>query len=395
MKFPIMQNQLLNLFGAPRDPASYLTTISLKEFAEYLGHVRDFEGNPWSLRIYGHELLAGPLRAAFQKLCGRGLAGELRTFDGCFNIRQMKGGSSYSVHSWGLAMDLNAGSNPFGGMPTLSTKFVQCFAESGFEWGGLWQPDSLRDGMHFQLPWIRDRGHDSPLFPTAWGEDVAEAPIEGSTPAPTIASAPIVQPGPSGESELLGNSEQFEPSGKTGQFKPDELALARKYLPIIQAAADAYTWPPELVAVMQQALGPNWMVWVLCGIASRESRFGLLLDAEGLGDGGHGHSIMQIDDRSHPAFCAGDDWKDLAASLEYVHKNVIVSSFNYLGDCCFNALGGDYAALFRASIAAYNCGPGNVRKALEMGDVVDANTTGGNYSRDVLTRAKGFQEVLG
>lgn len=28
-------------------------------------------------------------------------------FGGCFNFRKMRGGSSYSVHSWGLAIDLD------------------------------------------------------------------------------------------------------------------------------------------------------------------------------------------------------------------------------------------------------------------------------------------------
>lgn len=37
-----------------------------------------------------------------------------------------------------------------------------------------------------------------------------------------------------------------------------------------------------------------------------------------------------------------------------------------------------------AAVAAYNCGPGNVQRALAEGKSVDAFTTGGNYSRDVL-----------
>ncbi|CCH77818.1 putative Lysozyme [Nostocoides japonicum T1-X7] len=39
-----------------------------------------------------------------------------------------------------------------------------------------------------------------------------------------------------------------------------------------------------------------------------------------------------------------------------------------------------------AAVAAYNCGPGNVRRALQQGRSVDAFTTGGDYSRDVLAR---------
>lgn len=162
----LMQNELLSRFGTPRDPAPYLKIIDLKEFAGYLGHVKDFNGNRWSCRIYAHELMEAPLKAAFKRLCERGLAGELRTFDGAVCIRPPKGGSMpYSVHAWGLAVDFNAGSNPYGGRPTLSSGFVKSLAENGFEWGGLW---SIPDGMHFQLPWIRVRSDDNPLNPVAW-----------------------------------------------------------------------------------------------------------------------------------------------------------------------------------------------------------------------------------
>lgn len=37
-----------------------------------------------------------------------------------------------------------------------------------------------------------------------------------------------------------------------------------------------------------------------------------------------------------------------------------------------------------AAVAAYNCGPGNVQKALGQGLSIDAFTTGGNYSADVM-----------
>jgi hypothetical protein len=145
---------------------------------------------------------------------------------------------------------------------------------------------------------------------------------------------------------------------------------------------------------MFKTIGAEWMKYVLMGINSRESRFGMLLDEDGLGDGGHGHGEMQIDDRSHKAFCASGRWRDLAASLEYVHANVIIPSFNYLADY-FALVGEDYERLFWAAIAGYNAGPGNVRKALEAGALPDSVTTGRNYSRDVKARALAFKEVLG
>lgn len=168
--FPMFQSQVLDTFGSPTGPPfpeNYLRTMDFTEFATPFAHVRDFMGDPWDCRIYGNYVLEDPLRATFRAIVGLGLAQELQTFDGCFNIRKMKGGSGYSMHSWGLACDFNAGSNPFGGDSAFSDAFVLCFAQNGFEWGGLWAPDNLRDGMHMQLPWIRTR--TGPLAPVAWG----------------------------------------------------------------------------------------------------------------------------------------------------------------------------------------------------------------------------------
>ena len=53
-----------------------------------------------------------------------------------------------SLHSWGIAIDLNAFENGLNMAPKLSPGFVKCFTDAGFEWGGNWQ---RKDGMHFQL----------------------------------------------------------------------------------------------------------------------------------------------------------------------------------------------------------------------------------------------------
>ena len=73
---------------------------------------------------------------------------ELKTFDGCFNIRKKRGLGSMSLHAWGLAIDVNAAWNGLNVTPVLSAGFVKCFTDAGFEWGGTW---TRKDGMHFQL----------------------------------------------------------------------------------------------------------------------------------------------------------------------------------------------------------------------------------------------------
>ena len=99
-------------------------------------------------RVYCNRDMVKPLEQAFKNLIATGCVKELKTWDGCFNIRQKRGARSASLHSWGIAIDINAAWNGFGKVPTLSQNFVGCFVKAGFEWGGVWKTP---DGMHFQL----------------------------------------------------------------------------------------------------------------------------------------------------------------------------------------------------------------------------------------------------
>lgn len=99
-------------------------------------------------RIYCNKDLVGPLQQAFKNLITTGAVKELKTWDGCFNIRKKRGLASLSLHSWGIAVDVNAFENGLNQAPKLSTAFVKCFTDSGFDWGGTWK---RKDGMHFQL----------------------------------------------------------------------------------------------------------------------------------------------------------------------------------------------------------------------------------------------------
>lgn len=99
-------------------------------------------------KIYCNKDAVAPLRQAFSNIIGRGLVSELKTWDGCFNIRKKRGSTTPSLHSWGVAVDVNAAWNRFGESPSMSKEFVQCFKDAGFDWGGDWKKP---DGMHFQL----------------------------------------------------------------------------------------------------------------------------------------------------------------------------------------------------------------------------------------------------
>jgi len=99
-------------------------------------------------KIYCNRDMVAPLGKAFENLITRGFVSELKTWDGCFNIRKKRGLASMSLHSWGIAIDVNAFENGLNQTPKLSAGFVKCFTDAGFEWGGTWQ---RKDGMHFQL----------------------------------------------------------------------------------------------------------------------------------------------------------------------------------------------------------------------------------------------------
>lgn len=109
-------------------------------------------------KIYCNRDLVLPLKTAFKNLIERGFLNELKTYDGCFNIRKKRGLNSMSLHSWGIAIDVNAFSNPLGlnreqiiakGLTPLSEGFIKCFRDAGFNCGADWQ--KRPDFMHFEL----------------------------------------------------------------------------------------------------------------------------------------------------------------------------------------------------------------------------------------------------
>ncbi|MEM1044405.1 MAG: lytic transglycosylase domain-containing protein, partial [Bacteroidota bacterium] len=92
--------------------------------------------------------------------------------------------------------------------------------------------------------------------------------------------------------------------------------------------------------------------------------------------------LMQIDDRWHPEFVRAHRNDDHAANARYAAR--------LLADN-LRAFDGDYIA----AVAAYNSGPGNVRKALRRDLPAEHYTTGRDYATDVLARARVISAALG
>jgi soluble lytic murein transglycosylase-like protein len=140
-------------------------------------------------------------------------------------------------------------------------------------------------------------------------------------------------------------------------------------------------WIPFFMEAAQRF---NFPVALLLGIASRETNFRNILC-----DGGHGHGIMQIDDRSFPDFTnsgrALDPRQNILKGGEVLSRKRQFFSRK--------AISGDL--LMRASVAAYNGGEGRVLGAIQRGRSVDSVTTQGNYSADVFARTAIFRDLLG
>ena len=127
----------------------------------------------------------------------------------------------------------------------------------------------------------------------------------------------------------------------------------------------------DIVSVChEEKINPN----IMLAIASRESDFGLTLDGDWKGDGKNGFGVFQIDRRYHKEFLDNNNWQDTRVSARYAIQ-LMRSNLKQFGN-------------LNEAIAAYNCGPGNVRKAKRNGKHIDHYTTGKNYSTDVLTRAR-------
>lgn len=99
--------QIISKYGKPNQQGSYLTTIQLP-YPMRLSW--DKKTTVKTMRC--HKLVAENFLAVFRDLeCHYGYAKiqelGIDLFGGCFNFRQMRGGTDYSRHSWGIAIDLD------------------------------------------------------------------------------------------------------------------------------------------------------------------------------------------------------------------------------------------------------------------------------------------------
>ncbi|MCA1822952.1 MAG: M15 family metallopeptidase [Mycobacteriales bacterium] len=103
-------------------------------------------------RVTCHRLMIPQLAGALGELQRAGLSYLINTreYGGCYVPRFIEHNPSRSIslHTWGIAVDLNVATNRQGRPGDMDRRVVAAFAHWGLRWGGYWSPP---DPMHFEI----------------------------------------------------------------------------------------------------------------------------------------------------------------------------------------------------------------------------------------------------
>lgn len=137
------QQILYHSYGDPRLPGWEARWMTLWRIRQQF---------PWFPKeaLYLHKDFKPLLESALGRLQAAGLHHEIKTCEGAFNIRHVRGSYSVlSVHSWGAAVDLNARTNPLGSEGRWTPEFLAAMTAARVFCGQLWT--GRKDPMHFAM----------------------------------------------------------------------------------------------------------------------------------------------------------------------------------------------------------------------------------------------------
>lgn len=107
-------------------------------------------------KVTCHRLMLPQLRGALSEVVESGLADKIHAgeYAGCYVPRFIENNPnrSISLHTWGIAADLNVPGNQRGTKGKMDRRVVAIFKKWGFAWGGDWR---YTDPMHFELAALR------------------------------------------------------------------------------------------------------------------------------------------------------------------------------------------------------------------------------------------------
>lgn len=96
-------------------------------------------------RVQCHKVIA-PLLKSIEKITH--VRDHVNTVDGCYVVRAIRGGANPSLHSWGLAIDINAHQFPLGSSNRQNHDLTVAFQSQCFFYGGDFY--HRKDPMHYQ-----------------------------------------------------------------------------------------------------------------------------------------------------------------------------------------------------------------------------------------------------
>lgn len=99
--------------------------------------------------IRHHVQITTRLHNIWQALTDTDQLGLIQSYDGCYVVRDIRGSAAPSLHSWGLAIDLNAAQYPLGSLDRQPHALTVLFEAQGFFYGGDFY--NRKDPMHYQL----------------------------------------------------------------------------------------------------------------------------------------------------------------------------------------------------------------------------------------------------
>ena len=149
-------NQVIAKYGQPdEDGSDYLVTIQLP-YPMRLAW--DTKTTVSKIRV--HKLIASNFTAVFNDLLAHYGLPELQKlgidlFGGCFAFRKMRGGTSWSKHAWGIAIDLDPARNSLKATSKTAQfakpaykPMIDIFYKHGFKSLGR---EKNYDWMHFEI----------------------------------------------------------------------------------------------------------------------------------------------------------------------------------------------------------------------------------------------------
>ena len=144
---PSTREEVYEIFGDPLESGYWKAYGGFCETPVELNHVFTYqlEGKNG---FWSNKLLIPFFQNVYKGIVLAGLTEKVKSFDGCWNVRKIRGGNKLSMHSWGIAVDHNAHTNPLGSEGDMDSEIVEIFESEGFCWGGNFK---RKDPMHFEF----------------------------------------------------------------------------------------------------------------------------------------------------------------------------------------------------------------------------------------------------